>query len=289
MQRIPKLRGFKNPFRIEYTPVNLDALEAFEGDAVDPDALRGRGLVRKRGLVKVLGRRRAGPGRSRVRGPRLLRRRPRPAITGGRADRHRGPAALRPRPPARAGQRPHQPVGYRPTDGVEEPACSPALANMFRVPDLRNKILFTLLIIAIYQFGRQHPGPLRRLLQGPAAHGGVEASGVLGLPQPVLAAARSPGWPSSASGSCRTSPASIIIQLLATVIPKLEQWRDQGAIGQKKLTQTTRYLTVALALMQSTGLVYLFHKGGRRAVRHASSNIDLILNYSICRGPRSSC
>jgi preprotein translocase subunit SecY len=56
----------------------------------------------------------------------------------------------------------------------------------------------------------------------------------------------------------------IIIQLLATVIPKLEEWRDQGAVGQKKITQTTRYLTVALALMQSTGLVYLFHKGTTR-------------------------
>ena len=47
---------------------------------------------------------------------------------------------------------------------------------------------------------------------------------------------------------------SIIIQLLSTVIPKLAEWRDQGAVGQKKITQTTRYLTVALALMQSTGL-----------------------------------
>jgi preprotein translocase subunit SecY len=46
---------------------------------------------------------------------------------------------------------------------------------------------------------------------------------------------------------------SIIIQLLSTVIPKLEEWRDQGAVGQKKITQTTRYLTVALALMQSSG------------------------------------
>ena len=52
---------------------------------------------------------------------------------------------------------------------------------------------------------------------------------------------------------------SIIIQLLSTVIPKLEEWRDQGAVGQKKITQTTRYLTVALALMQSSGLVYAFH------------------------------
>ena len=41
---------------------------------------------------------------------------------------------------------------------------------------------------------------------------------------------------------------SIIIQLLSTVIPKLEEWRDQGALGQKKLTQTTRYLTLGLAL-----------------------------------------
>ena len=52
---------------------------------------------------------------------------------------------------------------------------------------------------------------------------------------------------------------SIIIQLLSTVIPKLEEWRDQGAVGQKKITQTTRYLTVALAVMQSSGLVYAFH------------------------------
>src|SRR6202021_3299710 len=47
---------------------------------------------------------------------------------------------------------------------------------------------------------------------------------------------------------------SIIIQLLSTVIPKLEEWRDQGAVGQKKITQTTPYLTGALAVMQSPGL-----------------------------------
>jgi large subunit ribosomal protein L15 len=55
-RRVPKLKGFKNPFRIEYTVVNLDALEAFEGTEVTPDTLRGKGLVHKRGLVKVLGR-----------------------------------------------------------------------------------------------------------------------------------------------------------------------------------------------------------------------------------------
>jgi large subunit ribosomal protein L15 len=55
-QRIPKLKGFKNPFRVEYNVVNLDTLESFEGDTVTPETLRARGLVHKHGLVKVLGR-----------------------------------------------------------------------------------------------------------------------------------------------------------------------------------------------------------------------------------------
>ncbi len=55
-QRIPKLKGFKNPFRVEYNVINLDTLEAFEGDEVSPDTLRAKGLVHKHGLVKVLGR-----------------------------------------------------------------------------------------------------------------------------------------------------------------------------------------------------------------------------------------
>jgi len=54
-QRIPKLKGFNNPFRVEYTIVNLDALEAMEETEVDPDLLRKVGVVHKRGLVKVLG------------------------------------------------------------------------------------------------------------------------------------------------------------------------------------------------------------------------------------------
>src|SRR4051812_10408294 len=55
-QRVPKLRGFKNPFRVEYVIVNLDTLAEFEGDEVSPETLRARGLVHKHGLVKVLGR-----------------------------------------------------------------------------------------------------------------------------------------------------------------------------------------------------------------------------------------
>ena len=52
---------------------------------------------------------------------------------------------------------------------------------------------------------------------------------------------------------------SIIMQLLTVVIPKLEQWQKQGEVGQKKVTQWTRYMTVTLALIQSTGLLFLFN------------------------------
>ena len=52
------------------------------------------------------------------------------------------------------------------------------------------------------------------------------------------------------------------MQILAVVIPKLEQWQDQGAVGQRKITQWTRYLSIGIALLQSTGLTYLFHNGG---------------------------
>ncbi|MGH9069931.1 MAG: 50S ribosomal protein L15, partial [Acidimicrobiales bacterium] len=59
-QRIPKLKGFKNPFRVEYHPVNLDTLEGFasgsSSDVISPETLREAGLVHKAGLVKVLGR-----------------------------------------------------------------------------------------------------------------------------------------------------------------------------------------------------------------------------------------
>src|SRR3954462_14214453 len=55
-QRVPKLKGFNNPFRVEYSPVNLDQIAALGVDAVDPDLPVERGLVRKGTLVKVLAR-----------------------------------------------------------------------------------------------------------------------------------------------------------------------------------------------------------------------------------------
>ena len=80
---------------------------------------------------------------------------------------------------------------------------------------------------------------------------------------------------------------SIIIQILTVVIPKLEQWQQQGAVGQRKLTQTTRYLTIAIAIVQSTGLAFVFHNGGAGfgAVQNPT-NLDLFggdQNFTLAR------
>ena len=156
-----------------------------------------------------------------------------------------------------------------------------SLANIFRIPDLRKKVLFTLTIIALYQFGANVPVPFVNFSKVAQLEAASKSSGVLGFLN-LFSGGALTRMAVFGLGIMPYITSSIIIQLLATVIPKLEQWRDQGAVGQKKLTQTTRYLTVALALMQSTGLVYLFHKGGG-GLFGTTQNIDLILNYSIWR------
>ena len=72
------------------------------------------------------------------------------------------------------------------------------------------------------------------------------------------------------------------MQILTVVIPKLQQWQDQGAVGQRKITQWTRYLTIAIAIVQSTGLVFLFHNGGGGLVG-SNSQIDLVPNFGLVR------
>ena len=143
-----------------------------------------------------------------------------------------------------------------------------AFLNAFRVPDLRNKILFSLLIIAIYRFGSHVPvpvvdiGELQRQLAASGETGflafiNLFSGGALGR-MAVFGLGIMPYITSS-----------IIMQLLTVVIPKLQQWQDQGEGGTKKINQWTRYLTVVLALLQSTGLVFLFHSGS------SSNSIDV--------------
>ncbi|MGD0853861.1 MAG: preprotein translocase subunit SecY [Acidimicrobiales bacterium] len=154
------------------------------------------------------------------------------------------------------------------------------LGNIFRVPDLRNKVLFTIGVICLYQAGANIPIPgvswsQVRLLQEKAG-----ASGVLGFLN-LFSGGALTRLAVFGLGVMPYITSSIVIQLLTTVIPKLTQWRDQGAVGQKKITQTTRYLTIGLALLQSTGLIYAFH-GHDQAL--LGFNIDLIPKFSLGLG-----
>jgi preprotein translocase subunit SecY len=132
-----------------------------------------------------------------------------------------------------------------------------AFVNAFKIPDLRKKILFTLFIIAIYRVGSYLPVPnvdvdlLAAQTQSPQ-------QGFLSFIN-LFSGGALTRFAVFALGIMPYITSSIIMQLLSVVIPKLEQWRQQGEVGQKKITQWTRYMTVTLALLQSTGLIFLFN------------------------------
>jgi len=132
-----------------------------------------------------------------------------------------------------------------------------AFVNAFKIPDLRKKILFTLAIIAIYRFGCHVPVPVvdTTQLQNAVNAGGGGFLSFIDL----FSGGALTRVAVFALGIMPYITSSIIMQLLTVVIPKLEQWQKQGEIGIKKINQATRYVTIALALLQSTGLVFLFH------------------------------
>jgi preprotein translocase subunit SecY len=133
-----------------------------------------------------------------------------------------------------------------------------AFVNAFKVPDLRNKILFTLFIIAVYRFGSHIPVPVVdiNILQD-----SLEAQGTGGFLSfiDLFSGGALTRMAIFGLGIMPYITASIMMQLLTVVIPKLEQWRKEGEAGTKKINQWTRYVTVVLALLQSTGLVFLFN------------------------------
>ena len=79
--------------------------------------------------------------------------------------------------------------------------------------------------------------------------------------------------------------ASIIMQILGVVIPRVEQWQQMGAVGQRKITQTTRYMTIGIALLQSTAFAFLFHNGGGGfgGTSGDGTSLDLLPNFTAPR------
>jgi preprotein translocase subunit SecY len=146
------------------------------------------------------------------------------------------------------------------------------------VPDLRNKVLFTLLMIALYRFGAFIPAPGIDLDAVKELRSSAENGGVLGFLQLFSGGALTQVAVFSL-GIMPYITASIIMQILTVVIPKLEEWQKMGAVGQRKITQWTRYVTIAIAIMQSTGLVFLFHNGGG-GLFSLPANVTLVSEFN---------
>jgi len=126
--------------------------------------------------------------------------------------------------------------------------------DAFKVPDLRKKILFTFGILAIYRVGCFIPSPgvdVKKVVEQVEGQpllrflniftgGGLARMALFGL------------------GIMPYITASIIMELLSAVIPKVKEWHQEGELGRKKITQVTRYLTLVLAMMESAGLIVSF-------------------------------
>jgi preprotein translocase subunit SecY len=134
------------------------------------------------------------------------------------------------------------------------------LRNMFRVADLRNKIIFTIIIIGVYRLGAHLPVPYVDFSAIQDLQDQSKNTGVVGFLD-LFSGGAITNVAIFFLGIMPYITASIIMQLLGVVIPKLEQWQQEGQVGQKKITQWTRYLTVGLALVQSTGFVFALHQG----------------------------
>jgi preprotein translocase subunit SecY len=138
------------------------------------------------------------------------------------------------------------------------------MANAFSVADIRKKLAFTAAMLLLYRLGAYIPAPgvdINAVKELQSNFGGSSILGFLNL--------------FSGGGLSRLSlfalgimpyiTASIILQLLTVVVPSLEKLQKEGEVGQQKITQYTRYLTVALAFAQSLGYVYLFRSFGNQA------------------------
>src|SRR5690625_4932449 len=138
-----------------------------------------------------------------------------------------------------------------------------AFANAFKIPDLRGKILFTLAMIAVFRFGAYVPIPGVDYAVLQAATQGLEQSGFTELIN-LFSGGALTQLAVFALGIMPYITASIIMNLLSVVIPKLEELKKEGETGTKQINQYTRYLTVVLAVLQSTSLIVIIRTGGEQ-------------------------
>ena len=138
-----------------------------------------------------------------------------------------------------------------------------AFARAFRTPDLRKKILFTLFIVAVFRLGANLPAPNVNVevLKQTADAAKKGSSGQVFQLVDLFSGGALLKLSIFALGIMPYITASIILQLLTVVIPRLEALKKEGQAGTTKITQYTRYLTVGLAILQATGIVAMASSG----------------------------
>jgi preprotein translocase subunit SecY len=156
-----------------------------------------------------------------------------------------------------------------------------AFIRAFRTPDLRKKLLFSLGIIALFRFGSSLPAPGINEANVSTCSNVAANNGLAGTLQIVdLLSGNALKYMSVfALGIMPYITASIILQLLTVVIPRLETLKNEGQAGQAKITQYTRYLTIGLAILQSTGYIELARSG----TLFPGCNVSVIPDASVFR------
>ena len=155
------------------------------------------------------------------------------------------------------------------------------LANAWRVPELRRRVLFTAGILAVYRFGNWLPAPGIDQNALNTFFGGSRGGGLLGVLN-IFTGGGLSRLSLFALGIMPYVTASIIFQLMTAVVPTLERLQKEGEAGYAKITQYTRYLTVALAAAQAIGYAFLFKSQG--ALPNSSAGRLLIIVATLTAG-----
>jgi preprotein translocase subunit SecY len=148
------------------------------------------------------------------------------------------------------------------------------ILGAFRVPEIRRKVLFTFAMLGLYRLGAYIPAPAVNASALSQIQQSVGGTGVLGLLNTFSGGALA-RVAIFGLGITPYITSSIVLQVLTAVVPSLEKLSKEGEVGQARITQYTRYLTVALAFAQSIGYVFLFKS------LETQAGVDLIPNFNV--------
>jgi preprotein translocase subunit SecY len=162
------------------------------------------------------------------------------------------------------------------------------ILNAFSVADIRKKLAFTAAMLALYRLGAYIPAPgvdVQAVKEIQNNFGGSNILGFLNL----FSGGSLSRLSLFALGIMPYITASIILQLLTVVVPSLERLQKEGEVGQQKITQYTRYLTVGLAFGQSIGYVFLFRSFGSQSGTSVVGNLTFAKTFLIVISLTAGC